>query len=65
MANVSVDKDKCVGDRICASMHPDIFDMDSDNKAFVKEGMEELEGDDLERAKEAADACPVDAIIIE
>ena len=65
MAKVSIDKDKCVGDRICASMHPDIFDMDSDNKAYVKDGKEELEGDELEKAKEAADACPTSAIIIE
>jgi len=65
MATVEVDQDRCVGDQICASMEPEIFEMRDDGLAYVVEGMEEL--DDEERiaaAKDAADACPVDAITV-
>ncbi|MFB6201258.1 MAG: ferredoxin [Halorhabdus sp.] len=65
MATVEVDQDLCVGDNICASMEPEIFEMHDDGLAYVVEGMAEL--DDEERiaaAKEAADACPVDAITV-
>jgi len=66
MATVEVDQDLCVGDQICASMEPDIFEMRDDGLAYVVDGMEEIEDDDLiAAAKDAADACPVDAIIVE
>jgi len=65
MATVEVDQELCVGDQICASMSPEIFEMHDDGLAYVVDGMEELDGDDLEAAKEAAESCPVDAIIIE
>jgi ferredoxin len=64
MATVEVDQELCVGDQVCASMSPEIFEMHDDGLAYVVEGMEEVDGDDLEAAKEAADACPVDAIIV-
>ncbi len=65
MAKVWVDQDACISDEICASMFPEIFEMDEDNKARVIEGKEELEGEELENAKEAADTCPVAAIHVE
>jgi len=65
MATVEVDQDLCVGDEICASMEPEIFEMRDDGLAYVVDGMEEIEGDDVAAAKAAADACPVDAIIVE
>jgi len=64
MATVEVDQELCVGDQVCASMSPEIFEMHDDGLAYVVEGMEEVDGDDLEAAKEAADACPVDAITV-
>ena len=46
-------------------MHPDLFEMGDDGFAHVVEGMEELEdAGDIDRAKEAAEACPVDAITV-
>ena len=65
MAKVWVDQDTCISDEICASMYPEIFEMGNDNKAHVVEGKEELEGEELEHAKEAADTCPVAAIHVE
>ena len=47
-------------------MHPDIFEMGDDGFAHVVEGMEELEDEgDIDRAIEAAEACPVDAITVD
>lgn len=66
MATVEVDQDLCVGDQICASMEPEIYEMRDDGLAYVVDGMEEIEDEDLiAAAKDAADACPVDAIIVE
>ncbi|QSG06438.1 hypothetical protein HSR121_2107 [Halapricum desulfuricans] len=65
MATVEVDQDLCVGDQICASMEPEIFEMRDDGLAYVVDGMGELEDEAMiEAAKEAADACPVDAITV-
>ena len=66
MATVEVDQDLCIADQVCASMHPDIFEMGDDGFAHVVEGMEELEDEgDIDRAIEAAEACPVDAITVD
>lgn len=45
-------------------MHPDIFEMGEDGFAHVVDGMEELEGEDVDRAREGAESCPVDAITV-
>jgi len=65
MATVEVDQETCIADQICASMHPDIFEMGADGFAHVVDGMSDLDEDErIEAAKEAADACPVDAITV-
>ena len=65
MAHVEVDQDTCISDQVCAATAPDVFEMGDDGKAYVREGMEELDGADLDMAREAAAACPVDAISID
>jgi ferredoxin len=65
MARVEVDQDLCIADEICASMYPEMFEMGDDGFAHVVEGMEEVEGENLDKAFEAAEACPTDAIIVE
>ncbi|UWG46825.1 Ferredoxin [Halanaeroarchaeum sp. HSR-CO] len=65
MAHVEVDQDTCISDQVCAATAPDVFEMGADGKAYVVDGMEEVEGADLEMAREAAAACPVDAISID
>ena len=59
---VRVDPDMCVGDETCVSLCTDIFEMEGDvavaKMDIVPEGLQKS-------CKEAADACPVEAIIIE
>jgi ferredoxin len=59
---VRVDKEACVGDETCVSICPDIFEMDGD---VAQAKMEDVPPGLEASCKEAADACPVEAIIIE
>lgn len=65
MATLEIDQDLCIGDQVCASTQPDIFEMGDDGLAYVADGMAELEGADVDMAREAAAACPVDAITVD
>lgn len=57
MAKVTIDKSKCIGCGICASVCPDGFRM-AGAKAEVK-------NEDADCVKEAADSCSVQAIILD
>ncbi|MFW5888340.1 MAG: ferredoxin [Patescibacteria group bacterium] len=57
--SVKVDGEKCIGCGVCASICPDVFEMNAEGKAQVKSE------ENMECAKQAADSCPVDAISIE
>lgn len=62
MAKVTVEG--CIGCGACTGVCPDVFDLGDDGLAFSVVGDEipaELEAD----AKEAAEACPVEAITVE
>jgi ferredoxin len=59
---VRVDEETCVGDETCVQICPEIFEMNGD-VAVAK--MEEVPKDLEEKCKEAAEACPVEAIAIE
>lgn len=59
---VRVDPELCTGDEICTQVCPEIFEMEGD-KAVAK--TEEVTEDLKQCAKEAADSCPSEAIIIE
>ena len=59
---VRIDKDACVGDETCVAICPDIFEMEGE-VARVK--MEDVPKNLQDDCREAADACPVEAIIIE
>jgi len=59
---VRVDEEVCVRDATCVEICPEIFEMEGD-VAVAKMGEVPEE---LERAcKEAAESCPVEAILIE
>jgi ferredoxin len=61
ISKVVVDKDKCIGSANCVAIYPDLFDLDEDGKAYVKDGVDLA---DVQRILEAAQSCPVDAILV-
>ena len=59
---VLLDEEVCVGDETCVEICPEIFEMQGDAAvAKMVEVPEELES----ACKEAAESCPVEAILIE
>lgn len=60
MAKVTIDRDNCIGCGACTSISSDIFEMANDGKAKVI-----VEDADEEKAKEAAESCPVNVIKVE
>jgi len=62
---IKINQEECIGCGSCSAICPDIFDLDDDNKAIIKDtGIDQGETDD-QCAKEAVDICAVDAIKIE
>lgn len=57
--SVKVDQEKCIGCGACASVCPDVFEMNDRGVAEVKDE----QGGDC--GQQAADICPVDAISVE
>lgn len=58
---VRVDRDICVGVGNCVVIAPTVFELDAQNKAVV---LEPSSADEM-TIKEAAESCPVSAIILE
>jgi len=56
-----IDKDACIGCGLCEQVAPDIYEM-QDDKAVAK--VDDIPEDKLEEAKNAADQCPVNAIVV-
>ena len=61
---LTIDRDECIGDGICASLCDELFEMDDEGKAKVLQ--EIIEDEELaECAQDAADNCPVACIHLE
>lgn len=58
---VSVDQTKCVGSTICIQIAPKVFALNDDRQSTVLNA----DGDTPARIKEAAEGCPLSAIVIE
>jgi ferredoxin len=56
---VSIDKKKCIGCGLCASMCPDVFELGNDGKAHVKDASKCKTSCNC---KEVAASCPASAI---
>lgn len=50
----------CIGCGACTGVAPEVFEMGDEGLAVVIEG-----ASDVEAAKEAAEACPVEAITVD
>ncbi len=59
---VTVDEETCIGCGLCAETCPDVFEL-KDDKAVAK--MDEVPDNLAESCREAAEACPVEAIQID
>jgi len=57
-----VDEETCIGCGLCAETCPEVFEM-VDEKARAK--MDEVPDEFAETCREAAEDCPVEAILIE
>lgn len=64
---VSIDQNKCIACGTCVAICPEVFELKEDGTVDVKEEWKEKEiPEELEgKVKEAHDACPAIAIIIE
>ncbi|MBD3343965.1 MAG: ferredoxin [Chitinivibrionales bacterium] len=58
-----VDRDVCIGCEDCAIACPELFDIDNESVAVVKQDPVPLEAQGL--CREVAELCPVEAIRIE
>jgi len=61
--NAIVDRDACISCGLCVSVCPEVFELDDEDISIVIQDPVEEENEDT--AREAADGCPTDAIIIE
>jgi ferredoxin len=60
---VRVDAEACIGCAACEGICPEVFEMTDDDKAIAKS--EEVPAGSEDDCREAAEACPVDAILLE
>ena len=57
---IKVDQDMCIGCGMCLDICPEIFKLNSDDKSECT--VDEIPDNLKEKAKDACDICPVDAI---
>lgn len=60
IARIEVDRDLCIGAESCVVVAPDVFEMDSENKAVLKTGYTT----DDQTILMSAQSCPVAAILL-
>lgn len=60
---ITVNQGACVGCGACASVAEDLFEINDEGLSTPK--VDEVEENEAELAKEAADSCPTGAITVE
>ena len=61
---INLDSEKCQGHGRCYALVPDLFDCDDEGYAVVRE-LGELNAQQEQAARLAADSCPEFAIVVE
>ncbi len=59
----TVNQETCIGCTLCAGLAEDVFVMDGEKAKPIK-GVDLKKGNNLKKAKEAEENCPVSAISI-
>jgi len=62
---IKINQEECIGCGSCSTVCPDVFDLNDENKAIIKDTGSDQGESDNECVKEAVDVCPVDVIKIE
>ena len=57
---IDIDREECIGDRLCSEEAPGTFDVDDEGKGIVTDP----QGDPPEDILAAAKCCPLDAITL-
>ena len=60
IGSIEVDRKLCIGSASCVAIAPDVFELDSEGIAVVKNP----NGADAKTIRDAAQSCPVNAIIL-
>ena len=60
IGKIFIDRDLCIGAASCAAIAPEVFELDAENKAIVRNP----HGADDETIMLAAQSCPTKAIIV-
>ena len=62
---IKINQEDCIGCGSCSAICPDVFDLNKENKAVIKNTDTDQGETDEECVKEAVDICPIDVIKIE
>lgn len=61
MPGIVIDQEACIGCGACVAVASELFELDKNGKAQTKK-IGELDDEELKRAKEGVEICPVQAI---
>ncbi len=62
---IKINQKDCIGCGSCSAVCPNVFDLNDDNKAIIKDTNSDQGESDDECVQEAVDICPVDVIKVE
>lgn len=62
---IKINQEDCIGCGSCSAVCPDVFDLNDEGNAFIKDTGTDQGETDNQCAKEAVDICPVQVIKIE